>query len=194
MMTTIMIGLTGPRREEAERFIGNVYRARYNADLNAFPSEIFARLDDKAEIVCAAGLRTESDGFFSECYLDAPIESVLSAVWGCPVARESVFEVSNLASRAPRVTAAFINDIVALGRTSGFAWSFFTLTRRLCVMVERLGVDLTYLADADCRRIPDHERWGEYYAHQPKVYATAKPKVARVRGSDPQVIRHAHAV
>ncbi|MGD0640285.1 MAG: thermostable hemolysin [Roseiarcus sp.] len=193
-MKTIMIGRTGPRREDAEGFIRNVYRARYNADVSVFPAHIIARVDRGDAIVCAAGLRTDRDGFFSERYLDAPVEAVLTAVCGGEVARERVFEVSNLASRAPRATAAFINEIAALGRRSGFQWSFFTLTRRLGVMVERLGVDLTYLADADRRRIADFERWGEYYAHQPRVYAAAKTAIARLAVPDVADVRHAHAV
>ncbi|MGO4872276.1 MAG: thermostable hemolysin [Roseiarcus sp.] len=193
-MKTIMIGLAGPRREEAENFIRNVYRVRYAAEVNVFPPNIIARVDGDDAIVCAAGLRSERDGFFSERYLDAPVETVLTAVCGGAVARERVFEVSNLSSRAPRATAAFINEIAALGRRSGFEWSFFTLTHRLSVMVERLGVDLTYLADADHRRISDFERWGEYYAHQPKVYAAAKTESARMAVPNLQDVRHAHAV
>jgi hypothetical protein len=44
--------------------------------------------------------------------------------------------------------------------------------------VERLGHPLTHLADADYRRIPDHERWGTYYASEPKVFAIASPRLA----------------
>ncbi|MGD0184792.1 MAG: thermostable hemolysin [Roseiarcus sp.] len=193
-MITIMLGPSSPRRREAEEFIQKVYLTRHAANLIGFPPNIIACLDDNAAMVCAAGLRAERDGFFSERYLDAPIESVLGAVYGRPVARASVVEVCNLASRAPRVTAAFIREIAELGGTSGFDCSFFTLTRRLSVMVERLGVDLTYLAEADYRRIPDFERWGEYYAHQPKVYAAAKSAFARARLSEPQDVRHAHVV
>ena len=95
-MKTIMIGLAGPRREEAENFIRNVYRVRYAAEVNVFPPNIIARVDGDDAIVCAAGLRSERDGFFSERYLDAPVETVLTAVCGGAVARERVFEVSNL--------------------------------------------------------------------------------------------------
>ena len=81
--------------------------------------------------------------------------------------------MTTLASRAPLATAGFIAEIGAFGEEAGFEWSFFTLTRRLHLLVGRLGIALTCLGEADRRRIVDSERWGTYYASQPKVYAVA---------------------
>ena len=128
-------------------------------------------------VLCAAGLRTERDPFFSEAYLDEPIERVLSGLSGGSVDRAQIFEVSTLASRAPKATTQFINSIVAYGQDQGFAWSFFTLTRRLRLIVERLGLDPTFLADADPRRVSDFGRWGDYYTHQPRVFAVRSPAI-----------------
>jgi hypothetical protein len=140
---------------------------------------LLARLDNDHCVACAAGLRTPQDGFFSESYLDAPVEEVLGEVRGGTVSRDEIFEVSTLASRAPHATTDFIDDIIRFGEASGFAWSFFTLTRRLWLMVNRLGLAPTYLADADHRRITGFERWGSYYEHQPKVYAVCNARLAR---------------
>src|SRR6202011_4151010 len=96
------------------------------------------------------------------------------------VVRGAIFEVTTLASRAPLATAEFIAAIGAFGENAGFEWSFFTLTRRLHLMVRRLGIALTCLGEADRRRIADAERWGTYYDCQPKVYAVAsrRPKTS----------------
>jgi len=177
MLKTAVLTSDDSRRHPAEEFIKNIYAARYGAQLETFPSRIIAVLDNRDEIFCAAGLRFLNDGFFSERYLDTPIEDALSAISARTVHRSAIFEVTTLASRAPLATAGFIGQIGAFGEEAGFEWSFFTLTRRLHLLVSRLGIALTYLGEADHRRITDSERWGTYYASQPKVYAVASRRL-----------------
>jgi hypothetical protein len=179
MLKTALLTNDDPRRHSAEDFIKGIYAARYGARLETFPSRMIALLDNRDEILCAAGLRFFDDGFFSERYLDTPIEDAVTAISARAVNRTEIFEVTTLASRAPLATAEFIAEIVAFGERTGFEWSFFTLTRRLQVMVRRLGIPLTCLGEADRRRIEDSERWGTYYASQPKVYAVASGRLTR---------------
>jgi hypothetical protein len=181
MCETVVIQEGDVLRYVAETFIRNVYAAEYGAELQTFPSRILAIRNERGEIVCAAGVRLENDGFFSERYLDSPIEQVLGDVSARPISRDEIFEVTTFASRAPRATMGFIQSVGSFGVTNGFVWSFFTLTRRLHQLVERLGHPLTHLADADYRRIRDHERWGTYYASEPKVFAIASPRLALAR-------------
>src|ERR1700692_4891093 len=173
MCKTVLLTSDDARRRSAEEFIKDTYAARYGARLEAFPSRIIALSDNHGEIVCAAGLRFLEDGFFSERYLDAPIEDVVSAMSRSAVTRSAIFEVTTLASRAPLATAEFITEIGNFGEKAGFDWSFFTLTRRLHLVVSRLGIAATFLGEADRGRIADSERWGTYYACQPRVYAVA---------------------
>jgi len=175
---TIIIREGDALRDQSETFIRNVYAAEYGALLQTFPSRIFTLLNDRGEIVCAAGFRSQGDGFFSERYLDSPIEQVLGVLSKRRIARSEIFEVTTFASRMPRATVGFIESIGRFGEANGFVWSFFTLTHRLRRLVERLGHPLTHLADADYRRIPDHQRWGTYYASEPKVFAIASPRLA----------------
>jgi hypothetical protein len=182
MCDTIVIREGDALRNVAEAFIRTVYAGEFGAVLQAFPSRIFALRNECDEIVCAAGVRLEDDGFFSERYLDLPIEQALGAASKREISRSEIFEVTTFASRAPRATAGFIESVGNFGLTNGFVWSFFTLTRRLHRLVERLGHPLTHLADADHRRIVDHERWGTYYASEPKVFAIPSPCVAHDRG------------
>jgi hypothetical protein len=182
MRTTALLTNDDACRRSAEEFIKNTYAARYGARLETFPSRIIALLDHRDEILCAAGLRFLDDGFFSECYLDTPIEDVVSAISARAVNRSAIFEVTTLASRAPLATAEFIAAIGNFGEKAGFEWSFFTLTRRLHLMVSRLGIGPTLIAEADRRRIADSERWGSYYSCQPKVYAVASRRLKMSRG------------
>src|ERR1700733_7253719 len=194
MRTTALLTDDDDRRRSAEEFIKNTYAARYGARLETFPSRIIALLDHRGEILCAAGLRFLDDGFFSENYLDVPIEDVVSAISARPVNRGAIFEVTTLASRAPLATAEFISEIGTFGEKAGFEWSFFTLTRRLQLLVRRLGIPLTYLGEADRRRIADSERWGTYYASEPKVYAVASRRLTKGSDFDQKRGRYAAAL
>ncbi|MEA2911366.1 MAG: hypothetical protein QOJ15_3447 [Bradyrhizobium sp.] len=194
MLKIVLLGNDDPARHAAEAFIKSIYTARYGARLEAFPSRIIALLDDRNEILCAAGLRFGDDGFFSERYLETPIEDAVSAISARTVDRSAIFEVTTLASRAPLATAQFIAEIGNFGERAGFEWSFFTLTHRLHLMVRRLGIALTYLGEADRRRIADSERWGTYYACQPKVYAVANRRMTNSSDCAEGAERYAAAV
>jgi len=185
MCETMVIREGDASRSVVETFIRNVYAAEYGAQLLTFPSRLFALKNEDSEIICAAGVRLQEDGFFSELYLDSPIEQTLGTASNRTIARSQIFEVTTFASRAPRATMQFIKSLGMFGELNGFAWSFFTLTERLHRLVQRLGHPLTHLADADYRRIPDHQRWGTYYASQPKVFAIASPRLG-LDGNDAQ--------
>src|SRR5580704_5601469 len=194
MCKTVLLTIDDARRRSAEVFIKDTYAARYGARLEAFPSRITALLDHRDAILCAAGLRFLDDGFFSECYLDGPIEDVVSAISARTVKRSAIFEVTTLASRAPLATAEFIVEIGRFGERAGFEWSFFTLTHRLHLLVSRLGIALTLLGEADRHRIADSERWGTYYACQPRVYAVASRRLKMSGDGSQQGERHAAAI
>jgi Thermostable hemolysin len=166
MRTTALLTNNDARRRSAVEFIQNTYAARYNARLEVFPSRIITLLDDCEDILCAAGLRFLDDGFFSERYLDVPIGDVVGAISARTVNRDAIF-----------ATTEFIAEIGAFGEKAGFEWSFFILTRRLHIMICRLGITPTFLGEADRLRIADAEPWGTYYACQPKVYAVASRRL-----------------
>jgi hypothetical protein len=194
MAETVLLRIGDQRRAKAEIFIRTVYATQYEADIDAFPFPLFVLVDDRSAILCAAGVRSAEDGFFSEFYLDAPIEATLSAISGRTIARSEVLEVCTLASSAPQLTGKFINAIVAFGEANGFAWSFFTLTNRLRNMVEKLGLAPIFLANADRNRISDFERWGTYYSDDPKVYAVASASLARSFATGQRIVSYANAV
>jgi hypothetical protein len=102
-----------------------------------------------------------------------------------------VFEVTTLASRAPRSTRSFIAEIGEFGERAGFEWLLFTVTRRLHLLIKRLGITPCYLGDADRSRIADPERWGSYYAAEPKVYAVASRRLNKRRACTQTGEQHA---
>jgi hypothetical protein len=181
-------------RVPVEDFIRATYQEYFGASIANFPSLIVARFDSRNELVCAAGIRTSSDGFFSESYLDEPVEDVLSALSGVNVDRGSIFEVSTLVSRSHASTRGFVEEIISLGEGQGFSWSFFTATHGLAVMLERWRLKMTCLARADQRRIGEWMRWGNYYSYDPRVFAVASGRGSRGHGVPHQAICDAQAV
>ncbi|WP_051678695.1 thermostable hemolysin [Xanthobacter sp. 91] len=157
-------------RAEVEAFIRSVYAREYGAHVGTFAERLLCRRNAAGEILCAAGLRLAEDGFFSELYLDGPVEAALSRSTGRKLRRSDVYEVTTLASGAPHDLVPFIADIVAFGGANGLSWCFFTLTRRLSLLVRRRGLSPIYLGDADPVRVAHPEVWGRYYETEPKVF------------------------
>jgi hypothetical protein len=177
-------------RPEAERLIAEVYALHYSARITTFPKTLIGMLGDDGALLCAAGLRFAADGFFSECYLDAPIDAVLSGVWRSPVRREMIFEVTSLASRAPHRVGSFLRKIIACGEAAGFEWGFFTATAPLKLLLDRIGLPLMPLAAADRSRVAYPEAWGGYYELGPSVYAVHRDVVSTCVGTRARVAAH----
>lgn len=167
----VLVPRTHPLRRDAEACIESVYDRAFGARDLEFAPTLIAWVGKAGRPLCAAGLRTVADGFFSEAYLDAPIDWLLSARTAGPVRREAIFEVTMLASRSPEASSGFLRQIALLGRRAGFEWSFFTATAHLRKLLWGLGIPTLELAPADPRRLPDAERWGSYYDHAPEVCA-----------------------
>jgi Thermostable hemolysin len=162
------------RRSEIERFIADVYREHYAASVTSFPPDLIAMFAEDGQCVCASGLRYAHTGFFSESYLDAPVEQALSQATGRVVDRSSIFEVTGLASRAPQAATRFLRRVVAYGELAGFDWAFFTATQRLRELLNRINLPPLALAVADPDRVANVETWGSYYASTPIVCAVGR--------------------
>jgi hypothetical protein len=169
-------------RPAAEQLIAEVYARHYSARITAFPATLVAMISDDGTVLSAAGLRFAADGFFSECYLEAPVDAVLSALSRYPVRREKIFEVTSLASRPPHTVGSLLRKVIACGEAAGFEWAFFTAKAPLKALLERMSLPLVPLAAADRSRVPNPDAWGSYYALAPSVYAVHRDVVgAQVR-------------
>ncbi|HZP08608.1 thermostable hemolysin [Methyloceanibacter sp.] len=169
-------------RPKAEELIRKVYAQHYGAYVTTFPDTLVAKITADNGIECAAGLRFAADGFFSEAYLDTPIDVLLSALRHQSVRREKIFEVTSLASSAPHLTGSFLRKIIACGEAAGFEWAFFTATESLKTLLERLGLPLLFLTDAERSRVANPDTWGSYYTLFPRVYAVHRDGIVTRRG------------
>lgn len=158
-----------PFRSDLETFVRTHYAEHYAADVSAF-APVLLGLVGNGRIHCAAGVRF--DGlFFCETYLDDTIEAALGRRCGGEVTREAIFEVSNLCSRSPAVSRAFVMAIALFGDDHGREWSVFTATFRLRVLLTRMRLPQIELAEAKAERVEDPAVWGTYYETAPTVVA-----------------------
>lgn len=168
-------------RARTEAMIRAVYAETYGAAISSFPRRLAVLLDGNEQPLCAAGLREAEDGFFSEAYLDGPIEQVLADRIGGALPRSEGFEVTTLAGAQPGAACLLLRHIVDAGRSTGKSWAFFTATRSLRLLMRRGGLDLLALAPARRERIANPDAWGRYYDTDPWVCAAVEPKTAPVR-------------
>ncbi|MGE0744526.1 MAG: thermostable hemolysin [Rhodospirillales bacterium] len=180
----VRIPLHHPLRTKAEACIRAVYASAFDAYDVALAPLLVAYVGDGGQIHCAAGIRTAADGFFSENYLDAPIERILERSSWKSVDRRSIVEVSTLASTSARLSPPFVQQIARFGRAAGFEWSIFTATARLRRLLSGLGIPVVTLAVAERSRVAEPERWGDYYMHAPHVCAVARQWLERSAATD----------
>ncbi|MFC1674070.1 thermostable hemolysin [Pseudomonadota bacterium] len=159
-----------PLRGEAEALIRKVYDHEYQAVISDIADLIIAISGPDGHLLAAAGLRI-GDGFFSEAYLDRPVEDVLSDFWRPPAARGEIAEISTLAAVHPYASHALFSALIGHLRAEGVRFAFCTVTERLFHMLKRVGVPAQELAPAKAERVANAESWGMYYAANPKVVA-----------------------
>jgi len=166
----ILIDENHVARAEAEALIAQVYAHEFGAKITTFAKLLIALQDENGTIVAAAGLRMAGD-FFSEVYLDRPIENVLSDHWQPPATRDEIAEVTTLAARRPNASHALFSAIIGFMRSQDIRFAFFTVTERLHHMLKRTGIPAEELARATPDRIDNADDWGHYYATSPRVVA-----------------------
>lgn len=160
-----------PLRSDVERYVREVFARQHGAVVREFPDRMAAVLAPNRAPLCAAGIRTDADGFFSEFYLDSPVEDALARACGAAVKRSQVIEVTSLASDRPGHCFRLLDYITQLGRSDGRRWGVFTATEKLRRRLARSGLTVATLAAARAEAVPNRRDWGRYYDANPMVCA-----------------------
>ncbi len=172
-----------PARAAAEQHIRSVYDHVYGAEITDFAPRLVTVRNPEGHILCAAGLRTAADGFFSDTYLTGELSHMVRDADGLPVPADRIMEVVSLASVTPFPVLAMLDVMVHWGRDRGMTCGIFTATAKLRRLLDRTGVPYARLAPADPARIANPERWGSYYAQNPWVCACSDSDGTPVRFS-----------
>jgi hypothetical protein len=159
-------------RAELERFMRDAFRRAYGAEIKRFKPCLMSLRGHDDKLIAACGLHSAMAGsLFLECYLDQPIEALLSSHTGYPLKRSDIVEIGDFSvaeSGMARYLITAIND--QLHFTSK-QWAVFTAAPALRDEYIKLGMNPEILADADINRLPPEDRtaWGNYFEQKQQV-------------------------
>lgn len=168
-MVVVLLRPGDPLRADAESLVRRMFRLRHGADVSHLPVRLLAALSPAGDPVAVAGLRDSADGFFSECYLDRPVERELGRAAGVLLSRDCVIEFTALAAGRSAPLLCLFRAAVGLGLREGREWGLFTATAAIRAMADRLGLPVLELAAASRDRVCEPEAWGAYYEQDPWV-------------------------
>ena len=127
--------------------------------------------DEQGTLLASAGFKPASDGpLFLEHYLESPVEQQLASALQQPVLRDDILEVGNLAAldgHGRLLILALVQYLVE----QRYRYVAFTATDQVRALFRSLGLQPHFLQSARRDLVPQPERWGRYYDHDPKVVA-----------------------
>lgn len=174
-MQVMLVDTDAAMRPAVEKFIRAGYARTYGAQVEGLPAKLLAVTRQDGAPLAAAGLRLRDDGFFSEAYLDAPLETLAFAALGRHLGRDEFLEVTTLVSGSPFALFPLMSGMLDHGRKSGLQCGVFTATAPLRKLFARLGIPFVPVAAARPERIGNAEIWGSYYARDPWVCLMPNP-------------------
>jgi hypothetical protein len=192
-MHLLVLDSSHAQRPAVEDAIRTVFAAEYGARLPSLPPTLAALRDEKGAILSATGLRYGVDGFFSEQYLDHPVEEILSRFSGLPVLREQVVEIGSMAGFRPATSLHLVDLVARRCLDQGVTWAVFTATARLRALLRRSRIHCFDLAPAMPDKVADPTSWGRYYLHDPRVVAVHGALLPRFMGLGKEAAEATHA-
>jgi Thermostable hemolysin len=170
-VTFRVVALRDQCRAQVERLIRTIYWERFTAQPGLLPQTLVADVCGAGTVECAAGIRYSNHGFFSEWYLNQPVEVALRFRTGRIADRTRVIEVCNLVARRPGSSLPFVRSNIEFAEAADVDWAIFTATNPLRALLARSGLKMVELVRASRGRVPNPEDWGSYYEHDPRVMA-----------------------
>jgi hypothetical protein len=170
-------------RASVEQYVRARFAQMHAAQVDHFLPRLVS-LGSAGALCSAVGLAPATAGrLFAECYLDEPIERLISAATGEVVGRERILEIGNLVSTwkgGSLLLFVFLSELID---RLGYRFVLFTATREVERLLAKLGYAPVTLAFADPARLPDGGRgWGTYYERSPRVmFGDVPPAVALAR-------------
>jgi len=160
-------------RDKVETYIRDQFRLIYNAKISNFmPYLITMNCEDG--ISATAGMRpADQQPLFLEQYLPQTVEQRIATLTNAPTSRRHIVEIGNLAATRRGSSQLLFLILTGLLNCTQFEWIVFTGNSLVAKSLQRLGIELHNLGDAD----PDHlahekiSDWGSYYQGNPHVFA-----------------------
>lgn len=158
-------------RPEVERLIEDVYSRVYGGSIKEHYPILLSACDDAGRVMAAVGLRdADREPLFLERYLNAPIQTVMTSVFGKDIDRRHIVEIGNLVSLHSGVSIHVFGAVAICLKQLGYTHAAVTATSSLHRSLIRLGIAACVVADADAERLADKgANWGTYYECKPKI-------------------------
>lgn len=161
-------------RAELERFMSVIFRRDYGVEMMRFKPYLMSLRDRDDKLIAACGLQSAAIERLSlECFLDQPIETVLSEHTGHPVKRGDIVEISYLSIAKPDMARYLITAINDQLHFTSKQWAVFTAVPSLRDAFINLGMNPEILNAADMNRLfpEDRMEWGSYFEQKPQLMA-----------------------
>ena len=162
-----------PNFEGAIQLIETSYRQAFEATVRVAPTQVLTLTEqtDSGLVLLACLTLTSGEGrsFFSEQYLDRPVEDALLPLAGNGVDRNQIVEVGGLASARPSAGKELMSHAPWLVLGLGYRFALITATEQVRYLVAKIGMDFHTIAAASRERLQEDQRagWGQYYANNP---------------------------
>ncbi len=166
-------------RADLEEAVKLRYARAYGARIEHFHDRLIGFRDEDGAVTGVIGCTPARSAchLFIENYVDAPIESVISRALGWQVARESVAEVGNLISEHGGLGRYLLAAMIRWLDGQEISWAVFAATRRVRLLVRRMGLECNDLGEADGSRLGASKAlWGSYYDDSPRLVAVHVPR------------------
>lgn len=157
-------------RDALESLIQTAFAREHDAEVHSFMPSLLGLWGASGRPAGAVGYRGAEEGrLFLENYLPEPIEALIATRSARPVERHEIVEVGNLAGVNCRAACHLVAALPPLLLSQGRRWIVFTATDTVRNVLTRLGAPLVELAQAQAASAPAGDRWGRYYARDPRV-------------------------
>lgn len=189
-MSLAMHDSSTPGRQRLEACIAGRFAQQYQAQVKHFLPYILS-LNESGELGAAVGIQPAgSSPLFLERYLDVRIEQAISSVFRCPVDREQVVEIGNLAAAVPGTAVLLFVLLANVLDRAGVRWVSCTATPQVKVMLASLQFPAHTICDANAAALGEQaQEWGSYYASRPQVIVGDTRVAATIALQLPMVTR-----
>lgn len=162
-----------PERLRVEKFIRDIYRDSYGADISVTYPTLMSVRDNDGNILAAAGFRpAASEALFLEQYTQEPIENIMSRLTQSCIPRPEIAEIGNLASKGKGASIFLFAAIASYLLHQGIYYATVTGTDQLHKRFKTMGLNPHVVCDASIEKLKTEQKsWGTYYDTQPRVLA-----------------------
>jgi hypothetical protein len=182
-----------PEWTNAVDLVRQKYRRVFEADAMPDPDCFVVCLKPDAAtggsrvVACAGMTFGHARPFFSEQYLDEPIQHVLSRMENQQVSRESIVEIGSMASVERNAGIELIRILPLMTLCMGKQYGLMTSTEQLRGIFDFVGIPFVPLTESDGQRLGANalQAWGRYYENAPM---TGFIRVEQVRNLAAQAV------